>query len=237
MKLPFISVVIPTLNEEKFLESTLKSIKNQDYKGKYEIIVSDGMSKDDTVRIAKKYADEVVICKRKGIAIGRNTGEKLARGELLLFIDADTVILPDALTKVAKMFRNKKIVGGTGSVLPLNPKMSNIFIYWSVSQLVKKTVQLKSPQIGGLFCAYRKDAFDKVNGFNESFDTFEDFDMSKRISKLGRIGFLEDIVAFSSTRRIDNWGNTSATKKYLSMYLRYIITGNGTPIKDYKPIR
>ena len=69
---PSVSVIVPTLNEEKYLESCLKSIKNQDYQGEYEIIVSDGGSKDKTLKIAKKYADKVITCDKKGIAYGRN---------------------------------------------------------------------------------------------------------------------------------------------------------------------
>ena len=91
----FISIIIPTLNEEKYIENTLKALKNQDYNGKYEIIVADGMSKDRTVKIAQKYADKVIKVKKPGISAGRNAGAGIAKGGIFLFIDADTIVFPN----------------------------------------------------------------------------------------------------------------------------------------------
>jgi glycosyltransferase involved in cell wall biosynthesis len=51
--MPFISVIVPSYNEEKYIGNTLRALRNQDYAGRYEIIVVDGMSKGDTVKIAR----------------------------------------------------------------------------------------------------------------------------------------------------------------------------------------
>jgi len=69
-----ISVIVPTFNEEKYIEATLKSIKNQKTDLEYEIIVSDCKSQDKTVSISRKYADKIVSTSKRTIASGRNNG-------------------------------------------------------------------------------------------------------------------------------------------------------------------
>ena len=88
---PSISIIIPTLNEEKYIERCLKSLKNQSFRN-FEIIVSDSYSTDDTVKIAKKYGAKVVLTKKTGPAAGRNEGARKAKGSILVFLDADTFV-------------------------------------------------------------------------------------------------------------------------------------------------
>ena len=79
-----ISIIIPTLNEEKYLPKLLDCIRKQSYKD-YEIIVADSNSKDKTRQIAKKYGCRIV---KGGMpAKGRNNGAKAAKSEILLFVD------------------------------------------------------------------------------------------------------------------------------------------------------
>ena len=130
-KYPFVSVIIPTLNKEKYIETTLLSIKNQDYKGKYEIIVVDSNSKDMTVKIARKYADKVIVTKRRGVSVGRNIGAEVAKGEILIFVDADTTLLPNVISKVVGHLRRKKVVGVVVPILCDNLKD------WFISILVE----------------------------------------------------------------------------------------------------
>ena len=93
-----LSIIIPTKNEEYYLPKLLESIKRQDYKN-YEIIVADAGSKDKTRDVARKSGCKVV---KGGLpSIGRNNGAKYAKGELLLFLDADTV-LPENFLKDLK---------------------------------------------------------------------------------------------------------------------------------------
>jgi len=69
IKNPTVSVIVPTLNEEKYLEKTLLSIKAQTIKTPYEIIVSDGNSKDNTIKIAKKYVNKMVVKPKKKVVL------------------------------------------------------------------------------------------------------------------------------------------------------------------------
>ena len=235
-KYPFISVIIPTLNEEKYIEFTLKSIKNQDYKGRYKIIVADSRSKDKTVKIAKKYADKVITVKKRGPAAGRNAGAKVAKGEILLFVDADTILLFNALSEFEKAFRKKNVVGATCPILPISPKAKDFFIYWIYTQFAKASIKTKTPQIAGICCAYRKSIFEKIGGFNEKLRFSEDLDFSKKVSKYGKIVFVESTLALTSPRRFEAWGRTKAAAKYIKFYLNYLLTGK-VDGKKYKPIR
>jgi len=236
MKIPFVSVIIPTYNEEKYIENTLKAIRNQDYNGKYEVIVADGCSKDKTVKIAKKYADKVLTVTKKGIAVGRNAGAKIARGEIFLFIDADTVASFNLITEIVKCFKNN-VVGATCYIFPLSSGATDLITYWLYNQFVKASIKAKNPQIVGICCAYRRSAFEKIGGFNENLKTLEDYDISKRISKLGKIKISDSTFVMTSPRRIQRWGRTGAAARYLKMYLNYLLAGKTVGIDKYRPIR
>lgn len=231
-----ISVIIPTLNEEKYLEQTINSIKNQDYKGRYEIIVADGNSDDDTVRIARKNGARVILADKRGIAAGRNAGAKIAKGKILFFVDADTMLSFNTLSEVSKAFKNREVVGATCPIIPISCKASDFFIYWFYDQFAKATIG-SNPQVAGMCCAYRKDSLEKVGGFDERFKTYEDIDFSKRISDIGQMVFVDSTVAMTSPRRLEKWGRRRATRKYIISYLGYLLTGRTMTGVKYKPIR
>lgn len=111
MTSPQISIIIPTLNADKVLESCLKSIKKQSYK-KYEIIIADGGSSDNTLIIAKKYHCIVIKNKLKTAEAGKAIGLKKAKGEFVALIDSDN-ILPDKnwLSLMLLPFKDSEIIG------------------------------------------------------------------------------------------------------------------------------
>ena len=86
-----LSIIIPTLNEEKYLPRLLDSIRQQDFSD-YEIIVSDGFSEDNTAKIAVAAGALLVQDKKRSPARQRNAGAAAAHGETILFLDADTVL-------------------------------------------------------------------------------------------------------------------------------------------------
>ena len=74
---------MPTLNEEKYLEKTLLSIKARTIKRPYEIIVSDGNSKDNTIKIAKKYVNKIVISEKKARRLVETLGQNIQKENFL----------------------------------------------------------------------------------------------------------------------------------------------------------
>ena len=194
MKNNKISIVIPTKNNGDILEKCLSSIKNQDYpKDKYEVIIVDGHSTDDTVEIAKKYGCKIAyedVGTRGGAC---NIGVKNAKGEFIAFTDGDCVVPKDWLRNLIKHFNDKNIasVGGPnitpeedtefakciGVVLTFLSKPGSR--YGLVADKVIETFH--NP---GCNVAYRKDVIEEVGWFNEKIYC-EDEEIDYRIKKLG----------------------------------------------------
>ena len=132
-----LSIIIPTLNEERYLPLLLESIKKQDFKD-YEIVVADAGSKDKTVEIAKKYGCKVV---SGGLpAKGRNQGAKVAKGDLFLFLDAEAVLPEHFLKEVLSEFKKRKLGIASCGLEPITKnkayKILNDILYnWPVRLL------------------------------------------------------------------------------------------------------
>lgn len=106
---PFISIIIPLYNKEKYIRETLQSCVNQDYDN-YEILIIDDGSKDGSAEIVKSFScDKIryVLQENAGVSTARNNGAKLAKGEWLLMLDADDTILPDALALYSQAVNNR----------------------------------------------------------------------------------------------------------------------------------
>ncbi|MEM3638847.1 MAG: glycosyltransferase [Candidatus Micrarchaeaceae archaeon] len=231
-----ISVVIPTYNEEKYIGKALFALSRQSFKD-FDIIVVDKESTDKTRKIAKSYGARVIMVRRPGIAIARNAGAKAAKGPVLLFIDADTVASKDLLALYAKAFSNPDVIAATGPILPLerrDPLMMASYKFVSVL-FVRLSIAVGRPSIVGSNFAIRKDVFDKVHGFNEKFLTYEDWDLSNRIKRFGRIAYLPKAIVYTSTRRVDSWGISGYFTYHVGNILRYHLLK--APKKEYKPIR
>ncbi len=189
-----ISIIIPTLNEEKDIENTIKSL--QKWSGhEYEIIVSDGRSKDRTIEIAKKYGVKTIIYSgtaRQTISSGRNLGASLASGEFLVFLDAD-VVIPDInnfFKKVLNLFgKNEKLVGLSvrTKVFPeMETWADNIIFTVNDYLLFFSNNILGSGRASGEFQMIRASVFKKLKGYNEKIAVCEDVEMFQRLAKEGK---------------------------------------------------
>lgn len=233
MARPKASVIITAKNEEKFVELCLRSIANQTFKD-FELIVSDAKSRDGTVKIARRYADKVVV-KKTNVAEGRNLGASRASGDVLVFVDADTILLPETLAEVMKAFKDRKVVGASCPVLPLTVESRFVWVYMFYSNFARMSIRMRKPQIAGLFCAYRRDAFEEIGGFDEKFGVLEDFHLSRRIASLGKIKFVESTLVLTSHRRLKAWGARTPAR-YVHAWLK-MLRGRSFSYGWYKPIR
>lgn len=195
-----VSTIIPTLNEEDYLERCLISLRKQKGSENSEIIVVDGGSSDATVEIAERYADKVVVSLEKSPSIQRNLGARMAAGSVLAFIDADTVASKSWLKGIIETFQNQDIACVTGPLFPLE-KIKRPYLYSLTNALQKILVRVNYPLFWGASCAFRTEAFWKIAGFDEKLLTSEDHDISLRIRKIGEVAFDDRIRAFTSHRK------------------------------------
>ena len=219
-----VSIIIPTLNEEKYLPALLQSIKDQTLKP-FEVIVSDSLSKDNTREVAKTFGCKITEVEPPiSPAKGRNTGEKIATQEILLFLDSDVKLFPDFLEIAMKEMEGKKLDVATCFVVP----SSKSFIYRIGSFMLNYYflfISTLSPHAGG-YCIFIKRALhDKINGFDESLALGEDHDYVKRASKLGKFGVIRNAKIQISTRRFEEEGFMKIFSKYLLSELQTLIFG------------
>ena len=235
-KNPEISVIIPAMNEEKYISFPLKGFSNQSFKN-FEIIVVDGGSKDDTVKISKRYGARVLVERKRGISPARNRGAKAAKGEVLVFLDADTKPSRNLLAVYNKVFADKEVIAATGPILPLedaNFRIRSGYKFVSVF-FVKNSIRMGRPSIVGSNFAVRKSVFMKQGGFDEKLITYEDWDLSGRLKKSGRIAYADKAVVYTSVRRIKAWGVSGFFIFHVSNMFRYHLLRK--PKDHYKEIR
>ncbi len=233
--MPKISVIIPTMNEEKYLRYPIEGLKKQSFKD-FEVIFVDHNSTDRTRQIARKYG-RVLIEGRAGIGVARNTGARVAKGRIMVFLDADTKPSRDLLKSYYNAF-NENIVAATGPILPLERTTKRVKIGF---RLVSVTMPKVASRVGGRInvvgsnFAVDKKAFDGVRGFNEKLKTYEDWDLSKRLRKCGKITFIKKAVVRTSTRRVEAWG----MRKYFVYHAGNVVRYNllKKPKEQYAPIR
>lgn len=231
-----ISVVIPAYNEEKYIGKCLKTLSKQDFRGNYEIIVSDGSSTDRTVKIAKRYADRVIVDRKSTIAYGRQVGSLAAKYPILAYTDADTRIPPNWLSKLSESFQDESVVGVHGKILPLDGnRIENDFCKYVIPPYSRFMVQINMPSVPGSNFAIRRWAFDKVGGFNTQLVTSEDVDICSRVKTLGRFLYNPDAIVYVSTRRVREWGYLKMISHYTSNAI--MTYAFGKPRTDYEPVR
>ncbi len=219
-----VSVIIPALNEENYIKKTLKSINKQSIPRRdYEIILSDGKSKDKTIKFSKKYADKIISMKNKTISEARNIGASKAKGEYLVFIDADTTVSETLLESVIKALQDKNIVGGfvhyrfkTDSTIIKLLSIIFGFINYLTSLIIPKNAI-----VAGICLFARRSTFNKINGFDKTLVTSEDNDLAHRLLKKGKFVLINEYV-YTSDRRLKKMGLFRLLKYYLTDYIQYL---------------
>jgi glycosyltransferase involved in cell wall biosynthesis len=201
-----ISVVMPSLNEEKCIRPCLESLQKQDYGQDFEIIVVDGHSSDRTAEIAAEYTDRVLLLPPKGPGVARNYGATQAKYDVVAFIDADCIAPPHWLSTIDKNIRGGAI--GVGGVLrPLDGlTLDKIMFKVNADWWVRFSALFGIYQLYGNNCAYRKDKFFSIKGFNTEISFWEDTELSMRMKKLGKLVIDGNLWVYTSTRRFRQMG-------------------------------
>jgi len=210
--LPFVSFIIPTLNAEKTLYLCLKSVFEIDYpKNKYEILIIDNGSTDNTLKIAQKFKIKYFIKPNLTIAALRNYGAQHSKGEILAFVDADCIIQKDWLKNAINILTDEKI-GVTGCYYGIPQNASWIVRAWYLPQNVSLQKVNFIPS-GNLIV--KREVFNKVRGFDKKLITGEDYDFCQRVKKAGY-----SIISSSSIQAI-HLDDTNNLKKFLKKEIWY----------------
>ena len=238
----FISVVIPAYNEEKLIGKCVDSLKKQDYpKENFEIIVVDHRSTDKTSEIAKQHGANVLRFTEDKATIGstRQFGSESAKGQIIAYVDADSVPAMDWLLRINKHMQNEKIVCVGGIAILDTQKRSALFMisfydyFLRVNQFFGKTLPW------GFNMAVRKDALLAIGGFDKGLKTSEDWDLALRLAnKFGResVVYYQDVRVTTSARRYEH---ASALLPYFvngtKNYINVVLLGKSSATSGYLP--
>jgi len=202
---PFVSVIVPVYNAPEAVRRCVASLLAQDYpRERFEVIVADNGSTDDTAEIAGEFDVRVIRADRaKGSYAARNDGARQARGDLFAFCDADEVASPSWLRRlVAEM--KEGYGGAAGALLAADTGISGPVAEYASRDAAfhpsDRPIDIRLAPTGNVL--YRRDVFETLRGFREDTLTGADFDFSLRVtSRLGlKVRFVPDAVVWHAPR-------------------------------------
>ncbi|QUH24594.1 TIGR04283 family arsenosugar biosynthesis glycosyltransferase [Serpentinicella alkaliphila] len=223
-----VSIIIPVLNEERKVRGILEQVTLLG--GEKEIIIVDGGSTDNTVAIASKYGR--VIHSEKGRSKQMNSGAKESNGDILWFVHSDSIINVEALSAIEESIKSGYTGGGFSLYFY---DYDTIFM-----KFVAATSNIRAKYLGiyfgdqGIFV--RKDVFLELGGY-PNIELMEDWELSKRLFKSGKIKILS-IPIGTSARRFQNGGQLRTLLFMHKIKLLYVL---GVPpsklSKMYREVR
>jgi rSAM/selenodomain-associated transferase 2 len=213
-----LSVVIPVLNEERTIGATLENLTSL---APEEIIVVDGGSTDRT-RDKVTRTQAALTLSDRGRALQMNRGADLARGDVLLFLHADTRLPSTALTDITLALEDPRYVGGRFDVT-LDGKSK--LLRW-VGVMINLRSRLTRVATGDQAIFVHRKVFEEIGGF-PNFPLMEDIAFSQRLKKTGKVACLRSQVITSARR----WEREGIWKTMLKMWaLRLLFLGGVSPL-------
>ncbi len=178
MKLSF---VIPAWNEEQLLGTTIKSIQESASDYEHEIIVADDASTDRTPEIAQEHGAIVVTCNNRQIGPTRNDGACVATGDVIVFVDADTIVCESVIDETVNAVENGFVCGGSF------PRFDGkIPLFASIlAKALELLFKVGRVSAGAYFFCIRS-CFEKSGGFNPKYFAAEEVHFTKSLHKYGK---------------------------------------------------
>ena len=215
------SIVIAVRNEKEYIEKCIESLFNQDFDGKYEVIVVDGMSDDGTheilQKLQRKYNFVLLRNPKINAAAGRNIGIKHAKGKFIAFIDGDAYAYKDWLSSIKKVFERVDAHGvGGPDLLPEDASFKSKAIGLVMTSPLARGGRFNPStqhtmmeeerfvdHIPTCNLCLKREVFDEVGLFDESFVKGQDLELSYRIRKAGHKLFYSPSVKVVHYRKQD----------------------------------
>lgn len=234
-----ISVIIPSLNEEHNLPILLESLGRQTDRN-FEVVVNDSGSEDRTREFAQTLAPKLpalnfLTHKTKNVSEARNHGASLARGQWLIFFDADVEVEEGFVAGVRKHMESGRLDVFTVWNRPKNSNFRGKMALATVNAAMTLFQRIK-PAANGPCIIMRKTLFESLKGFDDTIVFGEDFDIIQRAAGKGaRFAVFEKPVLYVSTRRFEKEGLLLSSYKSFNALMHQLILGPiRKPIFDYE---
>jgi rSAM/selenodomain-associated transferase 2 len=186
-----LSIIIPTLNEAASINRLLAALAKMPEP--LEVIVVDGGSEDDTVRLVRERGLRLIESER-GRGTQMHAGECVSCGEVLWFLHADTIPSPDAINQILHSLRDPRVVGGNFDVHFDGHRLAARFLTWTYRQLRHLGLCYGDSAI-----FVRRESYERAGGF-KGVPIFEDLDLVRRLRRIGRFIRLSSRVTTSARR-------------------------------------
>lgn len=211
---PLISIIIPAHNEQSYIRRTLEFATSQTLTS-FEIIVVTNGCTDLTAEIAREFCDQVIIMPERGLSRARNLGGRAARGQLLVFLDADTLLEPHALEVISRDF-TPECAAGTLKGCPDIPRPSYQLMY-AVKNFQHRS-GLHEGSSGVILCW--REHFIATGGFDETLHVTENSDLIKKLRFFGKYAFISRTAVTTSMRRYENGGWNRMIRLWLKLWFQ-----------------
>ncbi len=212
-----ISFIVPAHNEEDLIGRTLDAMREAAgaVGGGYERIVVDDGSTDATAALASRHGARVISVHHRQIARARNTGAHEAQGDLLVFVDADTVVPATTLAHARDAVAAGAVGGGALPVFsePVPPRVRAVIRTWHFTSRT-------TGWAAGCFLFARREVFEAVGGFDQGVFAGEEVALSRALKRVGRFAILSDPV-YTSDRKLRRY----PLRAHFKVALRWLFTG------------
>jgi GT2 family glycosyltransferase len=235
VEIPLVSVIIPTYNRGWCLNEAVESVFSQTY-GRYELIVVDDGSEDDTGKRLSPYEDITVITQHnRGVSAARNRGIAVSKGDLIAFLDSDDLWLPEKLSAQVAFFQanpealvcqtQETWIRNGRRIFPKNrhQKQSGLFFDRSLD------LCLVSPSA----VMMKKHLFEEVGGFDEKLPACEDYDLWLRVGVRIPIFLIDEALVIKRGGHTDQLSSKAGLDKYRIQSIKKLLEG-GTLSHDQK---
>ncbi len=224
-----ISIVIPTLNEQKYIGRLLRSLEGQEQSPAFEVIVVD-CSDDDLTRQAVLQDQGAldlayVRAAAKDIGAQRNLGAGKASHDLLLFLDADIVLTPGVLQQCSSVSSGQMFVGAVVHKADIDTRLTRagLAVVYGLIRLARLT---GLGVTNGDFLLTSRITFDRIGGFREGYLLGEDTDFGIRAGRAGAsYVFFGDQPIIASSRRLAQMSTARLIAIWARAFLRAIFRG------------
>lgn len=192
-----VSFVVPAYNEAQLIGETLESILRaaRELGIEHELVVANDASTDETATVARAAGARVVDVEHRQIAATRNSGARASDGDVLVFVDADTILPTATLAAALRALDGGALGGGTTTAFDGELPWFTRVLLW-----IGTRVMVLAQWASGCFVFCTREAFDEIGGFDETLFATEEIALSRAIKKLGRFVVLREQVRTSARK-------------------------------------